>query len=268
MRLPLPAAVPRPLLVLLLAALLAAAEVVNANVASPELAPLLRENEPFHALVTVRNPYPRAVRITEIDSTCACSKLELASRFLIPGETTTLEIHTDNLRRSGLQRLRVSLFVSDPELEPIEVWCWWRVREIIAVDALPPGAPTDARPAEAAWRDVYRFVAHERPDEPQRLRRRIRLSCPPEETPPEGLAIERIDYDGQVWQFRPQTLDRHSVLILATARDAQSPLPEGQYSETVTIVTNHPDKRDIVLHFETIIDRQAGRAAIDPFLPR
>ncbi|MCS6971253.1 MAG: DUF1573 domain-containing protein [Planctomycetota bacterium] len=262
---------PAPWLALLLGLVaggLCAAEVVNANVASREQAPLLRENQPFQAVVTVRNPYPRAVRITQIDSTCACSKLELASRFLIPGETTTLEVHTDNLRRSGPQQLRVSLFVSDPEFEPIEVWCWWRVREIVAVDALPPGAPLNERPADAAWRDVYRFVVHERPDEPQRLRRRIRLSTPPEETPTGGLRVERIDYAGQIWRFVPQQIDERAVLIVASARETAGPLPEGDYDETVTVITNHPDKREIALQFQTMIDRQAGRRAVDPLSGR
>ncbi|HAT10308.1 MAG TPA: hypothetical protein DCS97_06890, partial [Planctomycetes bacterium] len=109
------------LFALLLACVLQAAEVHNANVAEAGLGPEVREAERFSARIIVRNPYQRAVRIVRLDTTCSCSKLELASRFLIPGETTTLDIESDNWRRSGPQQIRVSLFLSDPDLEPIEV---------------------------------------------------------------------------------------------------------------------------------------------------
>lgn len=251
------------ILILLLACICPAAEVVNANVASAEVAPEFREGGRFSARITVQNPYQRAVRIARLDTTCSCSKLDLASRFLIPGETTTLELESDNLRRSGPQQVRVSLFLSDPDLEPIEVWCWWKVREAISVDAVPPGLPALDRPVDSAWRDVYRFVAHERPDEPQRLRKRIRLASPPTETPPGGLRVEGIDYPGTLWSFVPRTLENGAILITATARDQQGPLPEGNVSETVVIRTNHPDKPRIELHFETLIDLTAGREEKD-----
>ncbi|MBN8524524.1 MAG: DUF1573 domain-containing protein [Planctomycetes bacterium] len=252
------------LLALLCVAVLAAAEVENANAVSPEFAPTVRESQPFQARVTVRNTHKRAVRISRLDTTCHCSKLELGSRFLIPGETTTLDVVAASDRRSGPQKVRVSLFVSDPDLEPIEVWCWWNVREMVAVDAIPPGAQPDERPADTAWRDVYRFVAHERPDEPQRLRKRVRLSCPPEETPPGGLRVEGIDYPGTLWAFASRTLDNGAIVITATARDQQGPLPTGEFGETVVIRTNHPGKPRIELRFETQIDLQAGRDPRDP----
>lgn len=256
---PLPAA-----LLLLCACLLPAAEVVNANVIASEFAPTVRESEPFQARVTVRNPYDRAVRIARIDTTCACSKLELGSRFLIPGETTTLEVAAASAMRSGPQHVRISLFVSDPDLEPIEVWCWWNVREMVAVDAIPPGASPDERPDDQAWRDIYRFVAHERPDEPQRLRKRVRLSCPPEEVPPGGLRVEGIDYPGTLWTFASRQLSDAAVLVTATARDKEGPLPEGLHEETVVIRTNHPGKPRIELRFEAQLDTRAGRDPRDP----
>lgn len=252
------------LLLVLSVCLLPAAEVVNANVAGAEFAPTVREAESFAAHITVRNPYQRAVKIASIDTTCSCSKLELASKFLIPGETTTLEVAASSERRSGPQQIRVSLFVSDPSLEPIEVWCWWKVRAAVSVDAIPPGEQPLERPADTAWRDIYRFVAHERPDEPQRLRKRIRLACPPEETPPGGLRVEGIDYPGTLWAFATRTLENGAILITATARDQQGPLPTGMHQETVVIRTNHPDKRRIELHFEAQLDMQSGRDPRDP----
>ena len=251
------------LLTVCLACLAPAAEVFNANVASPETAPTIRESGRFSARITVRNPYERAVRISRIDTTCACSKLELASRFLIPGETTTMEVESDNWRRSGPQQVRISLFVSDPDLEPIEVWCWWTAREAVSVDAVPPGSPALDRPTDSAWRDIYRFVAHERPDEPQKLRKRIRLACPTDEAPPGGLRLEGIDYPGTLWAFEPRTLENGAILITATARDPQGPLAEGDFKETVVVRTNHPDKSRIELRFEALINMQAGRVARD-----
>lgn len=237
------------LLPFLLCAALASGEVQFANAPSPEAAPVLRESDTFRAVITLHNPYPRAIRIARLDSTCVCSKLELSSHFLIPGEAATLTVEAANLRRSGAQKTRVSLFLSDPDLEPIEAWCWWTVREAVAVDAIPPGTPALDRPADPAWRDIYRFIADERPDEPQRLRKRIRLSSPPEETPPGGLRVEGIDYAGSLWAFAQRTLENGAVVITATARDQQGPLPQGEFEEIVTLRTNHPDKPRIDLHF-------------------
>lgn len=255
----------RPLLLLcLVLAVLPGAEVVNANVASREQAPLYRESQPFTATITVRNPYQRAVRIGKIDTTCHCSKLELGSRFLIPGETTTLEVASENVRRSGPQQVRVSLFTTDPDLEPIEVWCWWNVRPAVTVDRVPDGAQPLERPEDARFRDVYRFVPFERPDEPQRLRRRIRLASPPEEAPPGGLRVEGIDYPGTLWAFDTRVLDNGAILLTARSRDEVGPLPVGEFNEDVVVRTNHPDKREIKLRFETRIDPKAGGQTRDP----
>ena len=250
------------LLSLLLVCLLPAAEVVNANVASADLAPEVREAGVFSARITVQNTHPRAVRVDRLDSTCSCTKLEIVSRFLLPGETTILDVVSDNLRRSGPQHVRITLFLTDPDLEPIEVWCWWRVREAVSVDAVPPGEAALERPADVAWRDIYRFVAHERPDEPQRMRKRIRLAAPAGDVPG-GLRVEGIDYTGTLWKFSPRTLENGAVIVTAEAAAAEV-MPLGTFHDTVVIRTNHPDKPRIELQFEALVDSEAGRTAIDP----
>lgn len=248
------------MLALVFVCLLPAAEVVNANVASPAVAPEFREAGLFTARITVQNLHQRAVRIDKLDTTCACSKLELASRFLAPGETTTLEVASDNLRRSGAQQVRVSLFLTDPDLEPIEVMCWWNVREAVSVDVVPPGDTGQERPADTAWRDVYRLVAHERPDEPQRLRKRIRLATP--DPPAGGLRVEGIDYTGTLWAFTTRTLENGAIVVTASSRDETAMKP-GEYQETAIIRTNHPDKPRIELHLDAQIDTKAGRESLD-----
>jgi hypothetical protein len=258
-------AMPRLLLLAALAALAStalAAEVFNANAASRDTAPVFREAVPFSAVITVKNTYDRAVRIGSIDTTCSCSKLELAGRFLLPGETTTLAVAADNIRRSGPQQTRVSLFLTDPDLDPIEVYCWWQVIPAITVDAIAPGQDPAERPADIAWRDIYRYVAHERPDEPQRFRKRIRLQSPPGELPEGGLRILGIDYAGTFWAFDHRTLDNGAVLLTASSRDQQGPLPVGSLKETVVVRTNHPDKPAITLHLEAYVDPDAGRPAV------
>lgn len=252
-------AMPHLLLLAVLCVAASAAEVFNANAASRDSAPVFRESVPFNAVITVKNTYDRAVRIASIDTTCACSKLELAGRFLIPGETTTLTVAADNIRRSGPQQTRVSLFLSDPDLDPIEVYCWWQVIPAITVDAIAPGQDPNERPADIAWRDIYRYVAHERPDEPQRFRKRIRLASPPGEVPPGGLQVEGFDYTGSFWSFEARTLDNGAIVVTANARDQAGPLPVGTLKETVIVRTNHPDKARIQLHLEAYVDPDAGR---------
>lgn len=256
-----------PIILLSLLCLFAAvpaAEVLNTNAETAELAPWFRESVPFHAVITVRNPYERAVKIVKKDTTCDCSKLDLASDFLLPGETTTLTIGSKNIHRSGPQQVRVSLFTADPDFDPIEVWARWNIRPAVAVDAIAPGQPALERPADNLWRDIYRFVADERPDEPKKLRKRIRLSCPAEELPPGGLRIEGVDYPGTVWAFETRAQENGSVLIIATARDQVGPLPECEISETVVVRTNHPDKARIELRFDTRINKDSGRVVKDP----
>lgn len=256
-----------PLLLLLIACILPTAEVINANAPDHDSAPVFREVVPFSAVITVQNPYDRAVKVARLDTTCSCSKLELATRFLLPGEKTTLAIGASNLRRSGKQQVRVSLFLSDPDFDPIEVWARWHVRPAVAVDLIEAGRPSLERPADDAWRDIYRLVADERPDEPKRLRKRIRLSCPPEESPPGGLRVEGIDYPGTLWRFSATDQGNGSWLVTGSARDPEAVAPEKVSDERVVIRTNHPDKPAIELILVTTISKEAGRQALDPLLP-
>ena len=120
------------------------------------------------------------------------------------------------------------------------------------------------RPEDSAWRDVYRYVSKVRPDELNRLRKRIRVSSPAEETPPGGLKIEGIDYAGTLWAFAPVTQADGSILITATARNPETEFRVADYDEPVIVRTNHPDKSRIELRFQTAVSRDAGTRAIDP----
>lgn len=255
----------RPLLPLLCAALLAAAD--NANVEPGDPGPELPEGMPFATVIALRNPHDRAVRVVQLDATCTCSRLEMRDRFLLPHAAGALEVVVDHRNRSGPQELRVTAFLSDPDLEPIEAHLRWRVRAAVQVDGIASLADPRERPSDRAWQDVYKYVAHERPDEPHRLRKRIRLSCPPGEVPPGGLRLDGIDYPGAVWRFAAEDQGNGSILVTATARDPQARLPEGTFDERVVLRTNHPAKPRIELIMVAIIDREAGRRAVDPLLP-
>ncbi len=267
-----PHAVTRPqslpaLLVALLALLApacAACALDNANVADAEHAPVLREADPFIATVPVRNPYERAAKVKLLDPSCSCATLEISSTFILPHQTADLHIAVLNHDRSGPQHIGVSVYLTDPEFEAIEVNTWWTVRAAVQVDALPPAADPLARPADKAWQDVYQFVAKARPDELNRLRKRIRLSCPPEEVPAGGLKLLGIDYPGTLWTFVPTTQADGSILILASARDPAATAPEGELSEKVVLHTNHPDKQTINLTFLSDITKDAGTTSRDP----
>ncbi len=230
----------------------------DANADAPEHAPVLREVQPFHATITVVNPYDRAVRVKMLDASCSCAHLDLGSHFLLPHASTTLAIDVDDANRSGPQDIRVSVYLSDPDLEPIECTFLWSVRPCVAVDSLPPGNEAAGRPADRGWQDIYRFVAEERPDEPQRLRKHIYLSCPPEEAPKDGLQILGIDYQGALWQLTPRKLDNGAWLIVARAKPGLETMPEGTFHETAVVHTNHPDKPAITLHFDCHIAKDAG----------
>ena len=242
----------------------------NANAASIEQAPVLREIEPFKAAIIVRSPYDRAVRVKQVDATCSCAQLEMRERFLLPHATALLDILVKNENRSGPQDIHVSVYLSDPELEPIEVDALWTVRACIQVDAIAPGADPKPRPADRAWQDIYRFVVEERPDEPQRLRKRIRLSCPPEEQPPGGLQVLGVDCDSKLWSFTviPQPeKEGGSVLILAKAKEGLDPMPLGEFHEQALVRTNHPDKPTVVLRFDSLITMDPGARLADPLIP-
>jgi hypothetical protein len=238
----------------------------NANVASPEEAPEVRENQPFKTVISVLNPNDRAVRKKLVDSSCTCTKLDLKDDFLLPHGRTTLDVEISNKNRSGPQAVHVSVFLSDPEFQPIEIDIWWKVRAAVQVDAIGPRADPLERPADKAWQDIYRYVANERPDELNRLRKRVRLSCPEGEVPADGLKVLGIDYPGTLWKFTPVPQANGSVLIVASARDESAPV-EGEFDEKVVVRTNHPDKPEIELKFTAILSKDAGRRAIDPMDP-
>ena len=220
----------------------------------------LPEGEPLSATVSLVNRHARAVRIERMDSSCVCSRLEVGTRFLLPGASATVAVMVDTRNRSGPQRLLITAFLTDPELEPLEEELRWVITPAVLVDALPPGAPSDRRP-EPAWQDIYRFTAHERPDEPNRLRKRIRLvgSNP-------GFRVEGVDYSGNLWRFITAAQADGSWLVTGLAA-SDGVLPIGRVEETVIIRTNHPTKPSITLLFSTRIDQDAGRQVADPLLP-
>lgn len=145
--------------------------------------------------------------------------------------------------------------------------CWWSVIPDIAVDALAPNADTTARPAEIAWRDIYKFVSHERPDELNRLNKRLRLSSAVDVQPVGGLEILGLEYTGPVWQFTPTKQTDGSWVVTAVAKNANTELAEKTYDERLIIRTNHPHKPTISVNFVAIISKKAGRESIDPLAP-
>jgi hypothetical protein len=235
----------------------------NRNVEGPSQAPIFRENQPFLAHITVRNPHDRAVKIKLLDPSCSCATLEIADRFLLPQATTTLTIAVDNKNRSGLVRVGVTLYLTDPDLESIEVEAHWKVQAAVNVDSIGPGMDPTVRPTDNSWHDIYRYSTKVRPDEPQRLNKRIRISSIPEETPSGGLRIEGIDYSGVIWQFIPLTQADGSILITAKAQNPDGTLPIGSLKEKVILRTNHPDKRVIEVDFHTYVGKDAGEKVID-----
>lgn len=236
----------------------------NTNAADAATAPTLREVEPFVARIPVRNPYDRAVKVKLLDPTCSCATLEMAEKFILPKSTTTLNIAVLNTNRSGPMTVGVSVFLTDPDLETIEVVARWNIRACVQVDAIGPTMDPLKRPDDPAWRDVYRYVSKVRPDELGRLRKRIRVSTPTEETPAGGLKIEGIDYQGTLWKFTPTAQADGSILITATARDPETEFRVGDYNEAAIVRTNHPDKAQIELRFQTAVDRDAGARSVDP----
>ncbi|MBA3845277.1 MAG: DUF1573 domain-containing protein [Planctomycetes bacterium] len=236
----------------------------NANAASHAEAPVIAEHEPLAVAITIRNPNDRAVRVDRLDSTCSCTVLELREEFLLPHATTTLDVVIDNRNRSGEIRVGLSVYLTDPDLEPIEATALWTVTPTVAVDVIAPGSDPKQRPADVAYRDVYRFVAKERPDELARLSKRIRLWSPPEQQPEGGLRVTAIDYAGTLWKFEHAVQGDGSTLITATAREPATVVAEGLREETATVRTNHPQKPTIDLRFIALIAKDAGSMVFDP----
>jgi len=236
--------------------------VINTNVSDPAVLPIFIESMPFHTVITVQNPYDKAVKIGSIDSTCTCSTLALADYFLLPHAKTTLEIGVDNSNRSDRERLGVSLYLTDPALEPIEIVAFWEVRAHVAVDSHLYQDDITTRPVRA-FRDIYRYPSKVRPDELHRLSKRIRLWSPPAETPTGGLQIESIEAPGPIWAMSAIPQADGSVLLEATGRkDANA--PEGLSDETIVIHTNHPKKPRIELVFSQYVGKDAGQTVFDP----
>ena len=258
-----------PLLIVALAGLVRGASGADAapddtNAVDQAHAPLVREIEPFSAVIMVRNPNDRAVKVKLLDPTCTCAALDMPDKFILPKAAVPLRIVVDNRNRSGEQHIGVSVFLTDPDAEAIEVTARWNVRACVQVDGIAPGADPAGRPADTAWRDVYRYVAKARPDELRRLRKRVRISCAPEEAPPGGFKVEGIDYAGTLWSFAQTIQADGSVLLTATARDPDGTAPEGDLDEVAVVRTNHPDKARIELHFVSIISKNAGERQVDP----
>ena len=183
--------------------------------------------------------------------------------FILPHEAATLQVAVDNKNRSGPQHVGVSVFLTDPDVDTIEVSVLWTVRACIQVDSIAPGKDPGSRPEDRAWHDIYRYVAKVRPDELERLKKRIRLSCPEGEVPAGGLKVEAIEYSGKLWAFAQTTQADGSVLITATAREPDKGFPEGEYTEPVIVRTNHPDKARIDLTFQAVVAKDAGARAVD-----
>ncbi|HEX3134351.1 MAG TPA: hypothetical protein VHX44_12305 [Planctomycetota bacterium] len=238
---------------------------VDRNVEDPAQAPVLREVEPLLTKVVVHNPHDRAVKVKLLDPTCKCATLEIADQFLLPKAATTLTIAVDNHNRSGPVRIGVSIYLTDPDLESIEAEVFWQVRACVQVDAIGPGMDPVKRPDDRAWHDIYRYVTKVRPDEPNRLRKRIRVSCPPEELPAGGLQILGIDYPGTLWRFTQAAQPDGSFLITATAQGGDdATLALGEYKEKVVVHTNHKDKPTLDLEFNTLVAKDAGQQTVDP----
>lgn len=247
----------RSALLLILLILLVAGSLVAAEL------PTLPEHQLYVARLEVTNPHDRAVKVARVEASCTCAKQELGTTFLLPKATTTLDLAVDNASRSGDQRLALSIFLTDPELDPIELVATWTVRPDVAVDALPPGADSQTRP-EPAYRDVYRYLSKVRPDELRKLGKRIRLASPADAAPAGGLRVLEVEYSGDLWRFTPQTQADGSILLTAAARDPDAVVEVGLREEVATVVTNHPHKPRIALRFITYLGKDAGAVVIDP----
>ena len=235
--------------------------VENANALGEADAPTVSEDQPIQADITVRNPNDFAVRVERVEANCTCTRLDLPERFLLPKATTVLHAAVDSANRSGYQQMGVSIFLTDPDSELISVALRWHVAPLVTVDALPPGYdPKTGRPADRAWRDVYRYTAQVRPDELNRMRKRLLVRGNPATDPPGGLRILGIDYPGTLWAFTSEDLGNGSWLIRAAAKNETAEGPLGTSDERVVVRTNQPRKPTFTLEFAAILSRDIGRA--------
>ena len=226
----------------------------NTQTAPSETADLvLREHEDFVHTFTVRNPYERAVRIEKTDTSCTCIEFELSDKFLLPGESCELKVRVSNKFYSGPRKYKVWLYLSDPEYAPLLIRTDWTVKEDVAVDLIINDP--SKRPENKKYRDIYRYLAHVRPDEAKRLRKYVRLTTPDQIA---GGFQVTPSYDGKIWTFTTKTLDAHSVLLIAKAKDPKAKLETGLFQEIVRLETNHPKKSSFELQFFSNIDEKAG----------
>ena len=162
-------------------------------------------------------------------------------------------MQVSNERSSGLRKYKVWLYVTDPELEAIEIISQWIVAPDVAVDLIT--ADHSKRPDNHKYRDIYRYISNVKPDEAKRLKKYVRLSTPDEL---EGGFQVTPHYDGKIWDFSIKTLDSKTVLLIAKARDTTQDMEVGLFQETVTLKTNQPHKSEFTLQFFTNVDPNAG----------
>ena len=221
--------------------------------------PTVPEHEPYRVTKTLHNPYDRAVKIVHIDTTCACSHLEPASRFILPRESIPVEIAVDNKQLSGPQSQTIAFELSDPECERLLIKLEWNVIPDVTVDLQPPNGPFDQRPEAIGLRDVYAYTEESRPGEMTRKRKVIRLTTPADQAPEGGLQVSEVRYAGKLWGFTVRQQAPDAVLIVADGQETTT-ANSGKFSEEVTLITNHPHKPEISLLFHTAIDEQVGTA--------
>ncbi len=214
---------------------------------------VLKEHEDYTNVFTVTNPYERAIKVEKIDTTCTCIELEIGKKFLLPNESTTLNVRVSNERTSGIRNYKVWIYVTDPEYAAIEIRTKWEVIPDVAVDLIKEDP--EKRPENKKYRDIYRYISNVKPDEGKRLKKYVRLSTPADL---EGGFQVTPTYEGKIWKFTTKTLDAKSVLLIAKAKDPSQKMEEGLFSEVVKLKTNNPHKSTFSLQFNTSVDLNAG----------
>ncbi len=216
--------------------------------------PVYREHEFFEKQLTLTNPHDRAVRIAYVDKSCSCERLSLATHFLLPHESTTIDFKVSNTNASGTVTRRMWFYLSDPDFEAIELAETWTIIPDVAVDAVPENATDVLSRPEKRYQDIYLFSSAVRPDELGNLREIVRLSCPENSIPEGGLSVSKIDYSGQLWTFEQRQINDGALLLIATAKDPTATIESKVYNEQVVLHTNHPHKPIINLQFDTTVN--------------